>query len=73
MVSTIDDTASSIDGFIVDETDSLDWLTSRTMDADGPIGYRKFTESVGAVGSHAWLHMQLALTWSRCQLEVAPA
>src|SRR5258707_13330539 len=42
-------TASSLDGYIVDEAESLDWLTSRAVDADGPFGYQAFIKSVGAL------------------------
>lgn len=42
-MATIYYTASSIDGFIVDDRDSLEWLISRNIDADGPFGYRAFT------------------------------
>jgi dihydrofolate reductase len=48
-MTTIYYTASSIDGFIVDDRDSLDWLISRNIDVDGPFGYRAFESSVGAL------------------------
>jgi dihydrofolate reductase len=52
-------TASSLDGFVVDEADSLDWLTSRDVDADGPFGYQAFAKSVGALAmgsaTYEWL------------------
>lgn len=48
-MSTIYYTASSLDGFIVDEADSLDWLTACAIDVDGPFGYEAFSKSVGAL------------------------
>ena len=48
-MATVYFTASTLDGYIVDETDSLDWLTSRAVDADGPFGYQAFMKSVGAL------------------------
>ena len=48
-MATIYYTASSIDGYIVDDRKSLDWLITRNIDADGPFGYRAFSNSVGAL------------------------
>jgi dihydrofolate reductase len=66
-LATIYFTASSLDGFIVDTDDSLDWLTSRAIDADGPFGYQAFSRSVGALvmgsATYEWLRKNQPGGW----------
>ena len=48
-MKTIYFTAATLDGFIVDDTDSLDWLVTRDFDPHGPFGYEAFVAEVGAL------------------------
>ncbi len=41
--------ASSIDGFIADDEETLSWLLTRHADEDGPMAYRAFIADVGAL------------------------
>ncbi|WP_280270960.1 dihydrofolate reductase family protein [Nocardia wallacei] len=42
-------TATTLDGFIATPDHSLDWLLSRTVEGDGPMGYDEFIKDIGAI------------------------
>ena len=41
--------ATTLDGFIADPNDSLEWLFTRDQDRDGPLNYAAFIGAVGAL------------------------
>jgi dihydrofolate reductase len=42
-------TATTLDGFIADPDNSLDWLFTREREEDGPLNYGEFIADVGAM------------------------
>ena len=49
MTRTIFYTATTLDGFLADEHDSLDWLFVQDQDEGGPLNYDEFIKNVGAI------------------------
>ena len=50
-------TATTLDGYIADEHDSLDWLFTHDQDEGGPLNYGEFIKGIGAIamGSTTYL------------------
>ena len=46
-------TATTLDGFIADQDNSLEWLFTRAQDKDGPQNYAAFIAKVGALAMGA--------------------
>jgi dihydrofolate reductase len=42
-------TATTLDGFIADPNNSLDWLFTRKREPDGPLNYEAFIADIGAL------------------------
>lgn len=63
-------TATSLDGFIADPDDSLDWLFTRQQESDGPMNYEAFIKNIGAVAmgrtTYEWIlqHEGPDITWA---------
>ena len=57
-------TATTLDGFIADEQDSLAWLFVQDQDADGPLNFQEFIKGVGAVAmgrtTYEWILRHMA-------------
>ena len=52
-------TATTLDGFIADPDNSLDWLFTREREPDGPLNYGEFIAGIGAMAmgstTYAWI------------------
>jgi len=52
-MKTVYYTATTLDGYIADPQDSLDWLFVQDMDQKGPMNYEEFIAKVGALAMGA--------------------
>jgi dihydrofolate reductase len=56
-------TATTLDGYIADPDDSLDWLLVQDIDADGPMNYDAFIAGVGAIAmgatTYKWIRARI--------------
>lgn len=63
MTRTVYYAASTLDGFLADEHDCLDWLLHQDIDAEGPGGNDAFMRSVGSIvmgrATYMWLREHL--------------
>ncbi len=71
MSRTVYYTATTLDGYLADEHDSLDWLFVQDIDNEGPMNYDAFIAGVGAIvmgrTTYEWVRAHLASTgesWS---------
>jgi dihydrofolate reductase len=57
-------TATTLDGYIADPADSLDWLFVQDIDEDGPMNYNAFIARVGALvmgaTTYEWIRARIA-------------
>ncbi|WP_214401638.1 dihydrofolate reductase family protein [Pseudonocardia lacus] len=57
-------TATTLDGYIADAEDSLDWLFVQDIDQDGPMNYNAFIADVGALvmgaTTYEWIRARIA-------------
>lgn len=63
MTRTIYYTASTLDGYLADESDSLDWLFTQDIDENGAMNYAAFIAGVGAMvmgrTTYEWIRRHL--------------
>lgn len=57
-------TATTLDGYLADAEDSLDWLFVQDIDANGPLNYDAFIADVGAIVMGATTY-----EWVRARIE----
>lgn len=65
-MSTVFYTATTLDGFLADEHDSLEWLFAQDQDPEGAMNYDAFIADVGALAmgatTYEWVRGHMART-----------
>lgn len=63
-MTTIFYTATTLDGYLADEHDSLEWLFAQDQDPDGPMNYDSFIADIGALAmgatTYEWVRRHMA-------------
>ena len=63
MPKTVYYTATTLDGYLADPDDSLDWLFVQDLDEDGPMNYGAFIADVGAIAmgatTYEWIRARI--------------
>ncbi len=63
MAKTVYYTATTLDGYIADPGDSLDWLLVQDFDTSGPMNYDAFIAGIGAVAmgatTYEWIRARI--------------
>jgi dihydrofolate reductase len=66
MTRTIFYTATTLDGYLADEHDSLDWLFTQELDKNGPMNYDEFIAGIGAMvmgaTTYTWIQDHMRTT-----------
>ncbi len=74
MTRTIFYTATTLDGYLADEQDSLDWLFVQEQDENGPMNYGAFITTIGAMAMGAttydWIGNHLATSGEKWSYEI---
>jgi len=67
-------TATTLDGFIADEQDSLEWLFKQPQDEGGPMSYDDFIKDVGAMAmgatTYEWIVDHLAKSGEKWMYDI---
>jgi dihydrofolate reductase len=67
-------TATTLDGFLADEHDSLAWLFKQEQDDDGPMSYRAFIRDIGTIvmgaTTYEWIRAHMATTGEKWAYDV---